>query len=99
MTTDDRTSQQGRHYRELHIGQSGARPAGALVPEPVRETTAAGDGFTETAQGRSQAGCNFPDGAPHPDPRLAAHGWQADHGVWVNARRAAKLDASDREAV
>jgi hypothetical protein len=36
-------------------------------------------------------------GTPHPDPRLAGHGWRAcEHGIYV--RRQAQAEAGDPEA-
>jgi hypothetical protein len=51
----------------------------------------------EIANGRSAAACSLPQGTPHPDPVLAARGWQVDRGVY---QRTGQAQAStDREAV
>jgi hypothetical protein len=46
------------------------------------------------AQGRSAAACTQPQGTPHPDPVLAARGWQVDHGIYQRTGQA----LADREA-
>jgi hypothetical protein len=46
------------------------------------------------ARGRSAAACTLPDGTPHPDPVLAARGWQVDRGLYQRTG----TRSADREA-
>jgi hypothetical protein len=46
------------------------------------------------ADGRSASACTKPQGTPHPDPRLAARGWQVDSGIYQRTGHA----MADREA-
>ncbi len=46
------------------------------------------------ALGRSAAACTLADGTPHPDPALAAKGWQVDHGIYQRTCQ----HLADREA-
>jgi hypothetical protein len=48
------------------------------------------------ARGRSGAACTQPQGTPHPDPVLAAKGWQVDGGVYQRTGQAQQQ--LDREA-
>jgi hypothetical protein len=48
------------------------------------------------AHGRSDAACALPQGTPHPDPVLAAKGWQVDAGVYQRTGQA--QHQLDREA-
>jgi hypothetical protein len=50
------------------------------------------------AQGRSAAACTLPQGTPHPDPVLAARGWQVDRGVYQRTGQALRQAETDREA-
>jgi predicted GIY-YIG superfamily endonuclease len=52
------------------------------------------------ARGQSAAACTLPDGTPHPDPVLAARGWQVGHGIYqrTGSAAAARAREPDREA-
>ena len=60
------------------------------------------DGTAETLIGELREMERGPEpsrepGSPHPDPRLAAHGWRTcEHGIYV--RRQAQAQAEDPEA-
>lgn len=50
------------------------------------------------ARGQLFPASSQPDGAPHPDRRLAARGWQVDHGIYQRTGKAAADRSADREA-
>jgi hypothetical protein len=49
-------------------------------------------------RGQSAAASSQPEGTPHPDPRLAARGWQVDAGIYQRTGRAVAEHQADREA-
>jgi hypothetical protein len=75
----------GRSY-----AQSYADVSASLIAE-LREDQA-------VARGRSEAACTKPEGTPHPDPVLAARGWQVDHGIYQRTGKAKAARLADREA-
>jgi hypothetical protein len=51
------------------------------------------------ARGQLTPASAQPDGTPHPDPVLAAAGWQVDHGIYQRTGQATSERIADREAV
>jgi hypothetical protein len=81
LAADARTTA-GRAYARQY-----ADTAATLIRD-LREDAA-------VAAGKSAAACTLPDGTPHPDPFLAARGWQADRGIYQRTgRRQAEHEAA-----
>jgi hypothetical protein len=70
--------------------------AGLPSAAEVAETAGARNaGRRGRARSDAPEAASLPDGTPHSDPRLAARGWQAQHGLYVRCPAATtELEAS-----